>query len=517
MKKIISIFMLASIFACSEKNTDDIVDLKIVYINDMHAYHAPVKVNWIDEEYTVGGFPTVAGFVDEQRKIDEDAIFIDAGDLFTGPYFSALTEGEAIIDIVNTMGLDASTLGNHEFVYGSDILKQRLNEAQFDMLNINIFNKGTDELFHNNPYKIIERKGVKYGIIGLHGVFAFYDTTQARMIEKVEARDENAILQEWIDKIKPDVDIIIVLAHQGVPGRQTTRSLDNVEYLLKKDIELAQKVKGIDILLQGHTHVTVDEPIKVDDTLIISAGSYTYFTGVLDLKYDKNKKEIVSYTNKLYPMYNHLYEPKKETQDKVKEWEEKLESAVKEEITTIDGLLTRDYNQSSPMGNLFADAYMEGTEGADFAVINPGSLRQDHDKEILTYGDIMSIFPFPNSLTQNTITGKQIKDMFEHSATLSNGVLQVSEELEVVIDMSKNEGSRVLSIKLNNADIESDKLYKVNMNSFMSPGGDGFLERGLMFKDTGLSTQEVVLNYLRKSKPYKINQKMRVTVLNLNI
>ncbi|MGL4367929.1 MAG: bifunctional metallophosphatase/5'-nucleotidase [Brevinemataceae bacterium] len=510
--RVIFLLLLMMLAGCASK---DIVDLKLVYINDMHAYHEPVKVPWISKTHTVGGFATVAGFVDMERQKDSELLFVDSGDLFTGPYFSALTKGEAIIDIVNTFDLDASTFGNHEFVYGSDILKKRIKEASFDFLNINIFNKGTDELFHNNPYKIVERKGIKFGIIGLHGVFAFYDTIQASMIEKVEPRDENILLQQWIDKIKSDVDIIVVLAHQGVPGRQTSLSLSDVKYLLEKDVQMAQTVKGIDILVQGHTHVSTKDPIKVENTIIVSAGSYTYFTGVLDFKYDKSLKKIISYKNRMVPMFNHKYPPKKETQDKIDEWTEKLRPVVEQKIAVINGELTRDYNQSSSMGNLFADIYMQTVEGADFAVINPGGLRQDHKKQSISYGDLNSIFPFPNTIIAMNLTGKLIKGMFEHSATLANGVLQVSKELSVVIDMNRPVGDRVLSIKLNGQEIEEDKTYVVNVNSFIAPGGDGFLPADTPFEMSDNGTLDAALVYFEKNPVYTPDNTMRVEVRNL--
>ncbi|MGL4393840.1 MAG: bifunctional metallophosphatase/5'-nucleotidase [Brevinema sp.] len=506
------LLFLTILASCTSK---DVVDLKLVYVNDMHAYHEPVVVPWISKKDKVGGFATVAGFVDLQRQKDPELLFVDSGDLFTGPYFSALTKGEAVIDIVNTMDLDASTFGNHEFVYGSDVLKERIKEATFDFLNINIFNKGTDELFHDNPYKIVERKGVKYGIIGLHGVFAFYDTTQASMITKVEPRDENVLLQQWIDKIKPEVDIIVVLGHQGVPGRQTSLSLTDVKYLLEKDVQMAETVKGIDILVQGHTHVSTKEPIKVGDTIIVSAGSYTYFTGVLDFKYDKAQKKIISYKNHMVPMFAKKYPAKKETQDKIDEWTEKLRPIVEQKIATINGELPRDYNQSSPMGNLFADIYMAAVEGSDFAVINPGSLRQDHKLSSLSYGDISSIFPFPNTIIPMKLTGKLIRGMFEHSATLANGMLQVSKELRVVVDMDRAIGERVLSIKLNGTEIEDDKNYIVNVNSFIAPGGDGFLPNNLPFEMSDIGTQDSALSYFQNNPNYTPDKTMRVEVRNL--
>ena len=116
---------------------------------------------------------------------------------------------------------------------------EQIKEAEFPILNGNIFYEGTDKLVWDNPYIILEREGLRIGIIGLHGKFAFYDTTNVKMTEGIEARDEEKYLRQYIEELEPITDLIILSIHQGMPARQSTIGLTDVERNLYKDILLS--------------------------------------------------------------------------------------------------------------------------------------------------------------------------------------------------------------------------------------------------------------------------------------
>ena len=216
LKKSISII---SILFLSFQSLSEVKELTILHTNDLHAHLFPRIAPWINESRKIGGFANLATLVKQEKQANPNNILIDAGDYFSGPYISTLTKGEAIIQSMNYLGIDAACIGNHEFDHGWDNMLEQIKKASFPILNGNLFFEGTEKLVWDNPYLILERAGLKIGIIGLHGKFAFYDTINFKMTEGIEARDEEEYLRKYIEILKPKTDIIILAVHQGMPGR----------------------------------------------------------------------------------------------------------------------------------------------------------------------------------------------------------------------------------------------------------------------------------------------------------
>ena len=202
------------IFLFSLQAFAEVKELTILHTNDLHAHLFPRIAPWISESRKIGGFANLATLVKQEKASNPNNILIDAGDYFSGPYISTLTKGEAVIKSMNFLGIDAACIGNHEFDHGWDNMLEQINKANFPILNGNLFFEGTDDLVWDNPYLILERAGLKIGIIGLHGKFAFYDTINFKMTEGIEARDEEEYLRQYIKELEPITDIIILAVHQ---------------------------------------------------------------------------------------------------------------------------------------------------------------------------------------------------------------------------------------------------------------------------------------------------------------
>ena len=193
--------------------------LTILYSNDLHSHLEPQIVPWVSDKHLVGGFANIATLVKREKAANPNTVYFDAGDFFTGPYISSLTKGEAVINVMNYLGIDAACVGNHEFDHGWQNAQLQFAKARFPILNGNIFLKGTDTLHWNHPYIIKKVNGIRIGVIGLHGKFAFYDTTSDEMVKGVEARDEEVYLRKYIKELKGKADMIVLLIHEGIPGR----------------------------------------------------------------------------------------------------------------------------------------------------------------------------------------------------------------------------------------------------------------------------------------------------------
>jgi len=509
LKRIIkSIFIISFSF----ETYAEVKELTILHTNDLHAHLFPRIAPWISESRKIGGFANLATLVKQEKQLNPNNILIDAGDYFSGPYISTLTKGEAVIRSMNYLGIDAACIGNHEFDHGWDNMLEQIKKANFPILNGNLFFEGTDQLVWDNPYLILERAGLKIGIIGLHGKFAFYDTINFKMTEGIEARDEEEYLRRYIEKLEPITDIIILAVHQGMPGRQSTVGLTDVERNLYKDILLAQNVPGVDIIVTGHAHQGTEKALVSNGTIIVSTNATATELGKLQIQFDTEKKKIVSHSNKLITIYD---DELKDDPDMLKEityWQEEVDQIAKVPVVSLTEKLVRAYGKESNMGNLFADAIASYDKRIDIAVVNSGALRQDIEAGTITKGDLISAFPFPNTVVMTRLKGIQIKKIFDHAAGMTNGILQVSKNARYSFTPRKNANDIWIKGKL----IEDNKEYWVAAPNFVTQGGDGYLEfqSSIEYIDSGILVVDVAENYLNNIDVYQPEYGNRVQIIN---
>lgn len=484
---------------------DSTVKFNLLYTNDLHAHVEPHLVKWVSETRKVGGFANISSLVKQEKEKNPHTLYVDAGDYFTGPYISSLTKGEAIIDILNTLHLDAATIGNHEFDHGWENVPLQFSKARFPILNGNIFVKSTQSLIWNLPYRIVTLNGIRVGIIGLHGKFAFYDTTSDEMIKGVECRDEEEYLKQYIDTLKNRTDLILLLVHQGIPGRQSSTGSTDVARNLQKDIELAQRVPGIDLLVTGHAHQGTKEPLISNGTLIVSTDALGIELGKLEIEYDPKHDKIVSYKNSLDYIFDDAVADDSTTNATIQKWMVKLKAVTDKKISNTPTALTRSYGDESLLGNLTSDAIKEAYPQIDIAVTNSGALRQDIPAGDITIGSLISAFPFPNTVVICTVTGAQLLQLLDHAASLTNGILQVSDGVTFTYMPNRIAGSRVIDVRLNGKKIEINKSYKVATSNFVADGGDGYgiFKQASKIQRTGDEIVQVMARYLSKRPVYR--------------
>jgi 5'-nucleotidase/UDP-sugar diphosphatase len=490
----------------------DIKELTILYTNDLHSHLVPHIEGWMSKDRPVGGFANIATLVKEEKAKNPETIYIDAGDYFSGPYVSTLTEGAAVIETMNFLGLDAACIGNHEFDHGWQNTFNQLKKATFPILNGNIFVEDTGKLFWDNPYIIIEKQGLKIGIIGLHGKFAFHDTINKEMVVGLDIRDEEYYLKKYIAEIKDQTDLIILSIHQGMPGRQSTIGLSDVERALFKDIDLASKVSDLDIIVTGHAHKGTEEALQSNGTLIVSTNAYTTQLGKLVVTYDTSKKKIINHTNELIPIFDDEIEDDPAMLREIEKWNTRVGEIAGEIVATSSETMTRAYGQESNMGNMFADALKAMNDTIDIAVINSGALRQDIPKGQVSIGHLISAFPFPNRGIITTLTGKEVREIFEHAAGQTNGVLQVSQGFQYSITKDNKLGF----MRLNGKDIQDEGIYRVAAPNFVTMGGDGYLSflKSSETIDSGILMFDVAKNFIQKQQNYEPFYEGRIVLEN---
>ncbi|NOZ93437.1 MAG: bifunctional metallophosphatase/5'-nucleotidase [Acidobacteria bacterium] len=494
--------------------TPDSLELTILYTNDIHAQVLPMRAGWLEGQPRIGGFAHIATLVERFRKTRDNVLLLSAGDVMTGPPISRLTKGEAIFDLMNVMGYDAMCLGNHELDQGWRNTVRRINQADFPVLAANIFFKGTEIPFAM-PCTILQRGPVRIGIIGILGRTAALETINRRLVTALEFRDQIGVVRGWVAKLRPHVDVLILLAHEGVAGMQSSNAEGAPQRELTKDIQVASAVPGIDVLITGHAHRGVEVPIAVPGTSTLLVSTYGLGTrlGRLTLTLDPETRRITGHDGKLIPVFSDRIPPDPVVAARIASWERKVTAITGEVIghSTID--LTRDYYGESPLGDLTADAFREAAH-TDIAITNSGSLRADIPKGDVTVGEVLAMYPFENPVVRVKLSGRQVKALLEHGATFAYGVAQVS-GLSVTIDPGRPQGKRITAVEVGGEPLDPGAIYSVATSDYLADGGDGYVtfQQGADMEPVGIFCTEAIIRLIRKRKTLHVATKPRIIVV----
>ncbi len=472
-------------------------DVTIIFTNDFHSAFDPIPAYWLKGSPKLGGAAHLATLANQIRKRDKTTFFFDTGDMFTGQ-LSFLTKGEALMEMMRVMDYDAMVIGNHEFDYGADNFDKQMNKVEFPVLGANILFKGTDHRY-SRPYTIIERNGVRLGVIGIIGQDA-RSVALPSGITNLDFPDPIPVVRELVKELEPQVDLIVVLAHQGKTGpmQSDAEAVPEVQRDFDEDIRMANEVEGIDILIGGHAHRGIEKPyVAKSGTIIMQTYGYGTRLGYLNLKVKDRK--IVSHKGELLKVWSDRLPPDPKVTAKLDFYKKKFESVIGIVQGEVRVNLSRDYRNESALGNFVTDVLREVGK-ADIGLTNAGGLRADLWKGKVTNGNIYDALPFVNSLVICEMTGAQIKEVLEQGFSLERGMIQAS-GLKAVYDMAKPIGSRLVSLEIGGVKADDSKVYRVATNSFVAQGGDLY-ETFLKTKQTdmGKLLSEVVMDYIRDKK-----------------
>ncbi|WP_303967237.1 5'-nucleotidase C-terminal domain-containing protein [Sporosarcina ureae] len=471
--------------------------LSLMHMNDTHA--------------RVAEMPKAITAIKEVRNEKPDALLLHGGDVFSGTLYFSEFEGQADLELMNLMGLDAMVFGNHEFdlgnsVNGHESLANFVKGANFPVISSNIdFSKdahlkslvsetdftSTPALGEIHKGLIKEVNGEKVGIFGL--------TTESTAFVASPGAVEFLDYKESAEKAvayfeSQGVNKIISVNHLGF---DSDPSVGN-------DLLLAQAVDGIDIIVGGHSHTKLSEPVIVDKkangdqkdpTVIVQADQYLTHLGTLDVEFDKNGV-ITGQAGKLISLKDK--ENDAEAAKALLKYSGKIDETFGKEIGAtleVDLPNPRSRGEEGPtdsvranetaLGNLVTDGMLEKAKEYDpktvIALQNGGGIRNHLNKGPVTVGAVIEVLPFGNTLSLVTLTGAEIKNTLEHSVRNSpneeGGFLHMS-GMKMTFDSSKEVGKRVQSmkVKMNGefVDIEMDKEYVITTNAFTARGGDGF-------------------------------------------
>jgi 5'-nucleotidase len=484
------------------------VEVRILAINDLHGNLKPppggIRIADPDDKTKMvtvpaGGAEQIASLVKQLREGHPNNIFVAAGDLIgASPLLSAMFHDEPTIESLSMMGLELSSVGNHEFDEGKDELLRMQNGgchpvdkcqgphpflgAKFHYLAASTFDKATGKTILP-PYEIREFEGIPVAFIGLT-LKGTPDIVSPVGVAGLEFRDEavtvNALMPELMAK---GVEAVVVLIHEG---GFPTGDYNECPGISGPIVDIVKELDAaVGVVISGHTHKAY--VCDIDGRLVTSGDKFGTLVTAIDLKLDHATKKIISAKANNVVVRSNFY-PKDPEQTTLIDAYDKLAAPIAARPAgSIRETLSRVPNDAgeSALGNIIADAQLAATSAAAngaavIAMTNPGGIRTDIFKKdgISTYADLFASQPFRNQLVTLTLTGAQLKDALEQQWNDPNRprILQVSKGFSYAWDATKPSGAHVIAVSmtLNGKHIDPAASYRVTVNNYLSVGGDGF-------------------------------------------
>jgi 2',3'-cyclic-nucleotide 2'-phosphodiesterase (5'-nucleotidase family) len=489
-------FLIAFTFAIPE-------EIWIVHINDIHGALAPSDAYWMNPDFPppIGNAPAAITVINELRQQAQQKniplILLDIGDWFTGTPVGDFTYGKSVIEFLNYIKIDATTVGNHDFAYGLDTLKSLIRMINAPVLCANLVKTDTDSIpDYFKPTTMLERDGLK---IGLFGITTHYLTgmVSPQQMAGLSVLKHYVGAANSIHTLKEQGAAIIVgLTHAG----------------FSHDMRLADSVPGIDVIIGGHSHQGIQPPKEMPryHTIICQAYSRLTAVGVLKLKIDKKTRRIAGYNGELVNLFGEETPLDQPYMKRLEHWQTAVEQGFDNVIGSSKRELTRSGFEESPVGNLITDAMRE-YGNADIAVTNSGGIRSNLPQGDITYRDVYKVDIFGNTAVTMTMTGRQVWEMLEISVIGYHAIFQVS-GLKMVYDLKKPTKQRVLSVEIGGKPIDMDKEYKVITNNFLAAGGGayGIFKEGKDAEDSYRMIRDILADYIRNHSPIDVKVEGRI-------
>ncbi len=387
--------------SCSDDDTSatppsGTMELTVLFTSDEHG--------WMENNWNNSGAPGLMSIWKEQEGYTPQGNFliISGGDNFMGQSISTFSKGESMIEVMNGMGYDVTTVGNHEFDLGVDVLKQRAEQANFSYLSCNIVDKATGKIpDYITPFLIKEIGGVKIAILGLTTVSTSYEVRK-EYIENFEFLDYTEALNKWVPEVKSaGAEIILLSCH--IPSEKV------------KELRPLAEEMGISFMSAGHSHVTYSD---VSNKLaIVEAGCFLDKYAVAKIKYDRSTNEVTDVSLEIKD--NETENSVAEIEQIVAKWKGIMDIELGKEIGYTDTEIGR---YSAELQNMVCDSWLEYFPDADISVSNIGGLRYGIPMGVIKNSSVMDVMPFDNVIYELELKGSWVEDCLTPEDAIYGGV-----------------------------------------------------------------------------------------------
>jgi len=525
----LSLLLLSLLSACAlgplaGPDKDKTYRITVMHTNDHHGRFWKNS----DGEYGMAARKTVIdGIRSEVAASGGYSLLLDGGDVNTGVPESDLQDAVPDFKGMNLLGYQAMAVGNHEFDKPPGILRMQRDLAQFPMLSANIYENGK-RMF--DPYKVFDLGGLRVGVMGL----TTEDTAKMVLpdnVKNIEFRNAAAEAAGVLPELRTKAHVVIAATHMGhyENGNHGTQA--------PGDVELARAVKGLDLIVGGHTQNpacmkaenVLDQayvpgaecrPDRQNGTWIVQAHEWGKYVGRADFEYRNGEFKLVQY--KLIPV--NLKKPVKGadgkttlvayTQDIAEDksmltllepYQAFGQQKLGVEIGETDGRLEGDRGvvrtKPASLAVLIGLAAMDRTK-ADFAVVNAGGVRESLVAGKITYKDVLKVQPFGNTLSTIDLNGSEVMAYLIAAAKMSPGSGAFAQFAGISLEIA---GNQVSNVRIKGAPLDPAKTYRMVINNFQAAGGDGYpkLTDHRSHVNTGYVDADVLRAFITARSPLK--------------
>ena len=537
-------------------------DLTILHVNDSHSYLAgTADLILVDGEKTyadLGGWARLASVVDRERRQRKNVALLHAGDAVQGGLYFMKYGGRPEMELLDRLGFDAMTLGNHEFDKGADFLAGFLKYTEVPILGANVDASGVPQLADRiKPYVVLKYGDERVGVIGL-------TTPDTAFISSpgpgVRFGDVVETARKYVRELEGEgIDKIILLTHIGY----------------ENDKKLAASVAGVDVIVGGHSHTLLGREMQTDfgkvglrsagpyptevrgpdgeAVYVVTAWKWSRVLGALNISFDdkgrvvrigprplllvgsstflrkvEGKKvrlpspDMIAANDWLYstpPAFPAVRDKKTAAflapfTKGVQALHEDVIGVASADIPTIEVPGVSASGLDLPHGSLLAslvarsmlDKLAETGRPADVALQNGGGVRESISQGKVTVGTAYAVLPFGNTLVTLDVTGDRLRQTLEYGVTRSEGAFPYVAGARYVADMTRPQGQRITSVEVRLEGkwlpLDSARTYRLVTNSYLARGGDGYamLKTAAPRTDTGFVDVQAFIEFVERRK-----------------
>ncbi len=426
--------------------------LTVIQMNDSHAYfdlHQEMFWQGGQAVYRpAGGYARIATLVKQIRAVNpERVLFCDCGDTFQGTYPAQSTQGQAMVPVLNALGLDAMT-AHWEFAYGPEIFKQHAAQLNYPMLAINIYDQATKEQPFPT-YSVKEIGGLRIGLVGIASniVDKTMPPSFSTGLQFTLGREELPSIINVL-RTQEKADLVVLISHLGFP----------------QDMKLLSEVQGVDVCLSGHTHNRLYKPVIQGKTLVIQSGCHGSFLGRLDLEIEGGR--VADYRHQLIEVEAQIV-----PDPAVAELIGQALAPYQDELSTVVGetatALNRGATLETTMDNFLLQALLEST-GAQLAFSNGWRYGAPVIPGEITLNDLYNMIPMNPPISTVELTGEEIVAMLEENLERTfacdpydqmGGYVKRSLGLNAYIKIENPPGQRVQQVFVGDEELQPGRYY----------------------------------------------------------
>ena len=512
MRRLLALALIGGLLAAASPSNAHrparTVHVTVLAINDFHGNLIPPSGGIVvgdprdpsgKTSVAAGGSEYMGTLIHQLRAKNRNTIFVSAGDVIgASPLLSALFHDEPTVESLSLMGLEVSTVGNHEFDEGPAELSRiqnggchpkdgckgphRFAGARFRYLAANVVQKASGKTLFP-AYYVKSFGGVPVAFIGI-ALQGTPDIVSPSATEGLEFQDEAASVNALVPKLRArGVEAIVVLIHDG---DAQTGDYNDCRAMSGALVDIVPKLdKAVDVVVSGHTHQAYN--CTIDGRLVTSANRYGTLVTDIDLSLDVKTHDVVSAKAENLIVRDDRYARDPGQTALLASYQAIAGPLANRKVGAITQSLKRDPDPTgeSPLGELLASAQLAATSspqrgGAQIAFLNAGSVRAEIVRRAsgeVTYADLFEAQPFGNSLVTLTLTGAQPRTLLEQqwSNPSAPRMLQVSDGFSYSWDALRPPGQKVLadSITLNGKPVDPQGVYRVTVTDYLADGGDG--------------------------------------------